>query len=267
LLRTRALSALILIPVAGWTVWAGGGWFFAAVLLAASLAGYEFSQLMRRGGYAPAPVFILAFIGMFALDAQFPSLHIARPGLAMILILSISWQLFQSQSSAPTVDWALTIAGGLYVGWLSAHMISLRALPEGLAWTSLALLATWGSDTAAYLIGSAIGRHKLWPRLSPGKTWEGIGGGIVGGLLIGGVVGSLAMQWVGAIGPVHGLLVGFLASAVGPLGDLAISMMKRQVHVKDSGHIIPGHGGFLDRTDSLLFVVTITYYYATWLGG
>jgi phosphatidate cytidylyltransferase len=267
LLRTRLLSALVLIPIVGWAVWLGGWWLLATVLLAAGLAGYEFSRLMRRADYVPSTVFILATIGMLVLDAQFPALDIAKPGLAWILLLSISWQLFQSQRAAPTADWALTMAGGLYIGWLSAHMIRLRALPDGLAWTALALLVTWGSDTAAYFVGNAIGRRKLWPRLSPHKTWEGVWGGTAGGLLAGAAVGYLAMQWSGAIGPVHGLCVGLLAAVVGPFGDLAISMMKRQAHVKDSGHIIPGHGGFLDRTDSLMFVVVATYYYAVWFGG
>lgn len=264
MLRTRVLSALVLIPVIGWVIWAGNWWLFAAVLLIAGLASYEFSQLMRRGGYAPATAFILALVGLIALDAQFPSLEIAQPGLTWILILSISWQLFQSQSRAPTTDWALTVAGGLYIGWLSAHLIHLRALPDGLAWTVLAVLVTWGGDTAAYFVGNAVGHRKLWPRLSPRKTWEGLWGGVIGSLLTGAIVGYLARQWVGAVGPGHGLMVGFLAAVVGPFGDLAISMMKRQVHAKDSSYIIPGHGGLLDRTDSLLFIVVATYYYVTW---
>jgi phosphatidate cytidylyltransferase len=267
MLRARALSALILVPVVAWVIWAGGWWVFAAVLLVAGLAGYEFSQLMRQGGYAPTTAVVLAIIIVSVLDAQFPSLGIATPGLAWILILSISWKLFQAQDNAPTTNWALGIAGGLYIGWLLAYMIRLRALPDGLAWIVLALLVTWVGDSAAYFVGKAIGRHKFWPRLSPRKTWEGIVGGLIGSLLAGALIGYLAMQWTGAIGPVNGLAVGLLAAIVGPFGDLAISMMKRQVNAKDSGHIIPGHGGFLDRTDSLLFVITATYYYAIWIAG
>lgn len=265
MLRTRALSALVLIPVAAWVIWAGDWWFFAAILLVAGLAGYEFTQLMRQGGFNPAPIFVLALIGLSLLDAQFPSLAIAAPGLTWILILSISWQLFQSKDKVPTANWALSIAGGLYVGWLSAHAVRLRALPDGLTWTIIAVLVTWIGDTAAYFVGSAIGRHKLWPRLSPRKTWEGILGGMLGSLLTGSGVGYLMMLWMGAdISPGQGLIVGLLGGIIGPFGDLAISMMKRQVNAKDSGRIIPGHGGFLDRSDSLLFVLTATYYYAVW---
>jgi phosphatidate cytidylyltransferase len=267
LLRTRFLSALVLIPVVGWVIWAGGWWLFAAVLLIAGLAGYEFSQLMRRGGYAPAPVFVLAIVAAAMFDAQLPALDIARPGLAWILILSISWQLFQSKDKMPTTNWALGIAGGLYVGWLAAHAIRLRALPNGLAWTILAVLVTWGGDTTAYFVGKAIGRHRFWPRLSPRKTWEGFFAGIVGSMLTGALVGHLALQWAGAIGSVQGLIVGLLGGIVGPFGDLSISMMKRQVNAKDSSNLIPGHGGTLDRTDSLLFIFATTYYYALWFYG
>lgn len=270
MLRARFLSALVLVPIAALTIWAGGWWFFVAIALVAILAGYEFSQLMHQGGYAPATLFVLATIGVSLLDAQFPSVYIAQPGLTAILILSISWQLFQSQDKIPTTNWALTVAGGLYIGWLSANAIRLRGLPPdptGLAWTVLAVLITWGGDTAAYFVGRAIGHHKFWPRLSPHKTWEGVFAGVVGCLLTGALVGYLAMRLTGTIGPLHGLIVGLLASIVGPFGDLAVSMMKRQVKTKDSGQIIPGHGGLLDRTDSLFFIVATTYYYAIWLGS
>jgi phosphatidate cytidylyltransferase len=255
-----------LIPIASLVVWAGGWWFLAVIMLVSLLAGYEFSQLMSQGGFAPTTVFIGAIIGLTVLDAQLPSLDIVQPGLTLILIISISWQLFHSKDRLPTTNWALTIAGGLYIGWLSANAIRLRALPDpnGLAWTVLAVVVTWGGDSAAYFVGRSIGRHKLWPRLSPKKTWEGFAAGVIACLLIGAVAGHLAMRWVGAIGLVHGLAVGLLAAIFGPLGDLAISMMKRDVSAKDSSQIIPGHGGLLDRTDSLMFIVATTYYYASW---
>lgn len=267
MLRTRVLSALILLPIVAWVVWAGSWWLFGAVLLVAALAGREYTQLMRRGGYAPATVFVLAVISIAILDAQFPAHGIALPALTWMLVLSISWQLFQSQDQIPTTNWALSIAGGLYLGWLSSHLIRLRAIPDGLAWTIIALLVTWAGDTGAYFVGNAIGRHKLWPRLSPRKTWEGLLGGVISSLVVGALVGYLAMQWRGAIGFELGLSVGLLGAVVGPFGDLTISMMKRQVNAKDSSQLIPGHGGVLDRIDSLLFVITATYYCATWLAG
>jgi phosphatidate cytidylyltransferase len=182
-------------------------------------------------------------------------------------MLSLAWQLFQARLAAPTVDWALAVAGGLYLGVLSAHVVRLRALPDGLAWTMLALLVTWSSDSGAYFVGRAWGRRKLCPRLSPGKTWEGIAGGLAASLLAGALLGYLLIQTLGAVGPVHGLAVGLLVAIISPLGDLAESMMKREVHAKDSGSLIPGHGGVWDRIDSLLFVIPATYYYAVWIAG
>ncbi len=267
MLRTRVLSALVLVPVVGLAVWLGGWWLFGVLVLVAGMAGYECSRLMHRGGHSPSTPLVLLIVGVFLLDAQLPWIGIASVGVVWILLLSISWQLFRPRLASPTVDWALTIAGGLYVGLLTSYMIRLRSLPDGLAWTAFALLVTWASDSGAYFVGRAIGRHSLCRRLSPGKTWEGIGGGLLAGLLGGAVVGAWCMTWLGAVGLFHGLVAGLLVAVVCPFGDLAVSMMKREVQAKDSGHLIPGHGGVLDRIDSLMFVAVIVYYYAIWLAG
>ena len=142
-----------------------------------------------------------------------------------------------------------------------AHLVALRQLADGLVWVWLALLATWAADTAAYLVGRAWGRHKLWPRHSPKKTWEGLIAGIGGGLVGAAIVVSFSsLDWGVA------LLAGAIVPIAGLFGDLSISMMKRHVGVKDSSNFLPGHGGFLDRIDSLLFVSVVVYYYAVWSG-
>jgi phosphatidate cytidylyltransferase len=155
----------------------------------------------------------------------------------------------------------LTLAGGLYIGWGLGHLVALRQLPDGLAWVWLALLATWAADSMAYFVGRAIGRHKLWPRHSPKKTWEGFIAGIGGGL-----IGAAIVIPFSQIGWVTGLVAGAIVPIVALFGDLSISMMKRHVGVKDSSNLMPGHGGFLDRADSLLFVSVVIYYYAVWIG-
>jgi phosphatidate cytidylyltransferase len=139
--------------------------------------------------------------------------------------------------------------------------MALRQFGDGLAWIWVALLSTWGADSLAYFTGRTIGRTKLWPRHSPRKTWEGLIGGIVGGM-VGAILAALVFDLrlstvivIGAIIPIAGLF-----------GDLSISMMKRQVGVKDSSNLLPGHGGVLDRLDSLLFVGIVVYYYALWVG-
>jgi phosphatidate cytidylyltransferase len=258
MLIRRLFSAAILISIVALVVRLGGFFFFAAVLVVAVLAGYEFYMMMKKGGYKPSYAIVIGLILVLLFDARYPALHLIKPALAAIFILSLSWQLFK-KTTAPSADWALSIAGGLYIGWLMGHFISLRDGPRGMEWTVLCFLSTWAADAGAYLIGLRFGKRRLWPRLSPGKTWEGtIGGGLCGiatTLLIGSGMG---------LSPSKSLLLGASIAAVIPFGDLSVSMMKRHVGVKDTSSLIPGHGGMLDRIDSLLFSVVVVYYYALW---
>jgi phosphatidate cytidylyltransferase len=258
----RLLSAAILIPLAAGATYAGGLCFFATIVFAASVAGYEFFHMMRLGGYKPSYSWGLALIWLLLVDARYPAWQLAKPALTAVIVLSLSWQLLKKETSTPTVDWALTIVGGLYLGWMAGHFISLRDAPRGFEWMVLTLLCTWGADTGAYLIGLSLGHHKFFPRLSPKKTWEGTIGGWFCGVAVALVIG-LSMK----LGLVHSLVLGALVSAFLPLGDLAVSMMKREVGVKDSSSLIPGHGGMLDRMDSLLFAVVVVYCYARWVVG
>jgi phosphatidate cytidylyltransferase len=180
--------------------------------------------------------------------------------MAALLGGALVWQLFQSSRPAPTADWALTVVGGLYVGWMGGHLVALRDVPDGIHWLLLPLSITWLADTGAYFIGSTWGRRKLAPRISPGKTWEGTFGGWLTGVVAGGLLAGLL-----GLGIVHGLALGALIGFASPLGDLGISMIKRQVGAKDSSHLIPGHGGMLDRIDSILFTIVIGYYYVQWV--
>lgn len=259
MLRTRIIAAAIAIPIVILGVWAGGAVFMLGVSVVALIAGWEYHQMMKAGGYHPALFIILGLILLLILsnyrsDFSLPLI------ISFALLFSLIWQLFQHHTD-PTVNWALTLAGGLYIGWGTGHFVALRELGDGLAWVWLALLATWGSDTLAYFVGRAIGKHKLWPRHSPKKTWEGLFGGIAGG-----IIGAAIVAFFSNLGWSAALIIGAIIPIAGLFGDLAISMMKRQVGVKDSSHLFPGHGGFLDRIDSLLFVSVVTYYYAVWSG-
>jgi len=258
-LRRRVISVAFLIPLVACLAYLGGLWWFFTVVVAFCLAGYEFFQIMTTGGYKPSHALGLAFILLLLASAHYHLWPFIRPTLAVTLILSLIWQVFQKHTSTPAVDWALTMAGGLYLGWIGGFLISLRNMEGGMGWLALVFLPTWACDTAAYFVGLSFGRHKLLPRLSPGKTWEGTVGGWLAGLSIAFLVG-----WFIDLNPLHALALGSLIGVVAPLGDLAISMVKRQVGVKDSSRLIPGHGGMLDRIDSLLFVIVVVYCYTVW---
>ncbi|MBC7251735.1 MAG: phosphatidate cytidylyltransferase [Anaerolineae bacterium] len=262
MLSYRFLSAVILIPLVALLVYLGGLWFLALILAVVGIATWEYVSLVRKGGYRAPYAFALALVWLLILDAYWPAWGLMRPGLVLILASSLIWQLAQRNSSTSMEDWGLPLAGGLYLGWFGSHFISLRTMDNGLVWLTYALLVIWATDTAAYFVGMAWGRHQMSPRWSPKKTWEGAGGGLAAGLIV-----AVLLAWLFRLGMAHGFIIGLLIPTLTPFGDLAISMIKRQVGAKDSGHIIPGHGGFLDRIDSLLFAAVIVYYYALWTTG
>ena len=266
--RTRLLTAIVLIPLAVAAIALGGMWFFTLVTLILVLAAIEFCRLMEHRGFAPVPALAVALVLVFLLDAQFPQWSLLGPGMSLVLMGSLAWQMAHREGN-PVPDWALAVAGALYVGWCGAYLLRLRNIPGGLWWVMTTLPAIWVADSGAYTVGRTWGRHKLAPTLSPGKTWEGYIGGVITGTLFS--TGLAALWQLRALAmapsPAEGLVLGFLLSTLAPLGDLVVSMFKRYAGAKDSGSILPGHGGALDRVDSLLWAGVIGYYFALWFGG
>jgi phosphatidate cytidylyltransferase len=261
MLRTRIISAIIAIPIVVAGVYFGGWPFFVGVLIVALIAGWEFVQMMGAGGYHPASIITLPLIALLIFDSFYTAVQPLLVAIITVaLLFSLVWQLFQ-KSQTPTADWALSLAGGLYIGWGMGHLVALRELPDGLYLIFLVLFCTWASDIFAYFTGRAIGKHKLWPRHSPKKTWEGLFGGIAGSLVIAALFALFdPITWRVA------LLAGFIIPIAGLFGDLSISLMKRDVGIKDSSNLFPGHGGFLDRIDSILFVSITVYAMVSWIG-
>ncbi len=265
MLRTRVLSAAVLIPLVAGLTYAGGWWLAAALFAVTVRAAYEFFQLMASAGYQPSLQASTIVIALFLAIARFPELHLTGLVLAAAVIGSLIHQLLRPPKGRPTESWALTLGAALWLGWLISHFVLLRDLspPFGLGigtrWLVLMFLTTWVNDSAAYFVGKAIGRHPCCPYLSPKKTWEGTIGGWLGGVAATVLLGYalVDLPWL------HGLVLGALVATVAPFGDLAKSMVKRQMGVKDFSALIPGHGGMFDRIDSLLFVAPVVYYYAT----
>ena len=264
-MKTRLISALILLPIGIAIILIGGGLFDLAMAFIFTLAVYEFVQLMKTGKFAPNLIFAVAFVWVLLLDAVLPRLNLSRPALALLLIAALTWQMRQ-RSGSPTANWALTVAGGIYLGVAGAHFILIRQLNNGQWWLLLALAGTWLADSGAYFIGRKFGIHKMTPSLSPKKSWEGLAGGVAFGVIFSALLAVALSQvlniylpwWAGAV-------LGLIGALIGVLGDLSISMIKREVGAKDSGHIIPGHGGVLDRLDSLLFTIVVSYYFIVWV--
>jgi phosphatidate cytidylyltransferase len=156
------------------------------------------------------------------------------------------------------MDTAVVAFGVLYVAWLLGHLILVRRLPEGIFLVFFLFLVTWANDTGAYFVGSLWGRTPLAPRISPKKTWEGmVGGGIAS------VAAAFACRawFLESLSAADALLIALMVGVAAPLGDLCESVLKRSAGIKDSGAIIPGHGGILDRVDSLIFTTPAFYYY------
>ncbi len=273
----RWLTAIVGIPIIVLFAWLGGWWTFAILLLITCLGIYEFHRMMLHASYHPVMLVSLMLSILFLLAAMFPhrQLLLLEIGLSASLLVTFPVLFARKDHTDSLVDWALTVAIPVYLGWPLSCFILLRGfqlswplaqtpwwvLPNGLWWVLVALFGVWGSDTGAFFTGRFIGRHRLAPTISPGKTWEGVFGGLVLGTIA--VVlfsAPLGIPWYLAI------VLGILVTIASVLGDLAESLIKRQVHVKDSGQLIPGHGGMLDRIDSLLFAVMVVYFFSLFVG-
>ena len=270
MLRERIVVIIFLLPFILWVLVDGNWLFLVAIITLLSLAAAEYGLMFRRHGLRPAlPLLVLGVITLSI--SRFLHGFEHMPFLLTVLCLAtLIWHSVDYERGAPRsgTDFAVSVTGIIYLGWVGSYLISLRHLPEGEWWILVALPSIWLADGAAYLVGRAIGCHPLTRRLSPNKTWEGYLAGIVCGAL--GTAG-LAMLWrIGAglastLSAPRGLIVGATISTLAPLGDLGISMIKREIQVKDTGSLIPGHGGVLDRLDSWLWAGAIGFYLVSWL--
>jgi phosphatidate cytidylyltransferase len=269
MLVKRTLVTLVLLPIGIAFIVLGGIYFSLLITFILALAAWEYTRLMRLGGLQPALFLVVAGAMLLALGRAWNGFESAPWIISLLILASMTYHLvaFERGRDQSATDMGVTLGGMLYIGWIGAYLISLRALPDGMWWVLLALPAVWIADSGAYFIGSRWGRHKMSPRLSPKKSWEGYFGGILFGTLGGALLGYIYPAWLGAgptITPLRGLLLGLVMSILPTLGDLGESMIKRQVGVKDSGNLLPGHGGAFDRIDSWLWAGVISYYIIAW---
>ncbi|HET6414859.1 MAG TPA: phosphatidate cytidylyltransferase [Polyangiales bacterium] len=261
----RVATVVPLIPIIMWMMFAGPRWLWQAfILLAIAIGAYELMSMKvpsSRGlsiwGSLTSVVFAYSIIAVDTMPAMYGA-------LLLIVLGAMTWSLLQDDplhDASVRVGWLLGTP--VYVGGCMASLALVRDFNPTGAWVFLTMALAWGSDTAAYFVGRKFGKTKLAPRISPKKTLEGSAGGLAASVL-----GALAMSFfLPGLSPMDAIALGILAGAAGQAGDLLVSVLKRSSGVKDSGGILPGHGGILDRVDALAFTAPATWAYGHFIAG
>lgn len=267
MLHQRVLFTLVALPLGIAAVMAGGWLYATVVALILARAAWEYAALFRAGGGQPAVWMLVG--GVLAIFAARWTSSLVHDGWLLPVLIGLTLVIhlaqFERGRDQAGSDFAATLSGIFYVGLLGSYLILLRQLPEnGEWWLMLTLFAVMLADTSAYFVGITIGRHRMAPRLSPKKSWEGYIGGVVFTTIGTPLFLLLFRQFGLPDSPVFSLfniaLLGLMIGILPTLGDLGISMIKREMHQKDTSDILPGHGGVLDRIDSWLWAMPIGYY-------
>ena len=256
-LLSRVLVAVVGLPVVLLLVHAGGWWLFALAAVATVLALHEYGLMMR----SLRPVILAAYAGalLSLLGARLGGLEWTVAGFLSTIVAAFLLHWIATTRQSATVAIASTVLGAGWIGLCLAHLLLIRAIPEHGELAAFAvLLAVWAGDIGAFFAGRLIGRHKLAPTLSPGKTWEGFLFGTASTIFVAFVALYEDRHDFLSVG--EALLLGSVIAIAGPVGDLFESALKRDMQVKDAGRLLAAHGGVLDRIDSLLFAAVASYY-------
>jgi len=263
----RRTLTVLGIAVVGVPAIVYGGWFYYLFIGAFLVGGaWEYVRLYRAVQIEPNEMVTVGGVLVVA-TARFFFEEAAIPLFVLSVLLAMTLHLiaFERGRTQAGVDFAVTVTGIAYLGWLGSYLLDLRQLPQGGWWLMLVLPIVWGGDTGAYSIGAVYGKHKMTPRLSPKKSWEGYFAGLFTSILVGAffsyAFSSLGHQpLAGMINLLQGAFLGLVIGALAPLGDLGESMLKRQGGLKDSSNVFPGHGGFFDRIDSWIWGAALGYF-------
>ena len=262
----RVLTALAMAAVGLPAIIYGGVFYF--LLMGTFLVGgtWEFVRMYRAVQYEPSEIVTIGGVLVIATARFFfPEYAILALVISILAAMTVHVIAYERGRDKAGVDFTVTSAGIVYLGWLGSYLLDLRNLPNGGWWFMFILPLVWAADTGAYSIGAVYGKHKMSPRLSPKKSWEGYVAGIFtavyAGVLFAYAFSALGPRPLhGLINPWQGALLGILISALAPLGDLGESMFKRQGGLKDSSNVFPGHGGVLDRIDTWIWGAAIGYF-------
>ena len=262
----RTLTALALAAVGLPAIIYGGVFYYLVMGVFLVGGAWEYIRMYRAVQHEPNEIVTIGGVLVIA-TARFFFAEYAIFALVVFVLLAMTVHViaFERGRDKAALDFSVTVTGILYIGWLGSYLLDLRNLPNGVWWLMFILPLVWAGDTGAYSIGAVYGRHKMSPRLSPKKSWEGYIAGICTAIYVGALfayayssLGPKPLQ--GLIDPWQGAVIGFFISAIAPIGDLGESMFKRQGGLKDSSNIFPGHGGFLDRIDSWIWGAAIGYF-------
>lgn len=242
MLKQRTLSALIMVPVVVGALYFGSIGFLVLIAVIAGCSAIEYRNMLANPGIELSKL-VVPICAAIALSG-----YMNRIEWFLASIVAGSLVLLATSVKRGVPNSVFSVAGAIYIGGLLGSLSFLRSQPDGMQWSFLVVFVTWANDVGAYFGGKAFGRRKMAPAVSPGKSWEGA----VFGLVSGTVVSLYFGRWLGFT-PLVSALTGVCLAVLAQIGDLVESGLKRYCQVKDSGTAIPGHGGFLDRFDSLLF--------------
>jgi phosphatidate cytidylyltransferase len=260
-LATRALTAAAYGAVVLGVLWWGPLPTAVAFGVMAGFAASEFFAMQRREARLPNKVFGVVTAASLPVAAALWGLSGLLAVVTLLIAFALLWHTMFLR--VRTADTAETVFGALYTGFLLAYIVLLRSYESGLVLSLAVVLSVWLNDVGAYLVGSMIGRHKMAPRISPKKSWEGLAAGTIACVALWAMVPFIPNSGIEL--PLA-LTCGLAVAIASVVGDLAESRMKREAGVKDSGTLLPGHGGFLDRLDSLILVCVVAYW-VLWWGG
>jgi phosphatidate cytidylyltransferase len=268
MLRQRVIVTAILLPIGLALIVLGGVAFTLFIALILAIAAWEYAKIFKNGSHQPAEVIVIVGTAALTIGRGISGFQHVDWILGLIIIASMIYHMiaYERGRDKAGTDFSITISGIVYVGWLGAYLVSLRNLPNGAWWFMVSLPSIWAADSGAYFYGIRYGKRKLSPRLSPKKTVEGYLAGVVCGPIFGVAFSALAISQVGGevgFSLLRGGILGLILAIFTTLGDLGESMFKRQFGVKDSSHLLPGHGGVFDRIDSWIWGASISYYIIT----
>ena len=262
----RVATAFLIGLPALFAIIAGGLWLAVLVLIIVFYSSKEYTEILSNKGFLPSLKIILVSSALFATLAYFNKFSLIPLALTISALMAFMWVLFRGRQPY-IANVATTLLGFVYCGWFPLHLLFLRNMggnidgwlipsPLGAGYCILILFAVLVTDTFCYFVGCRWGKHKLSPVISPNKTIEGsLGGSTMCMIFSLGIGLAIGLAWY------HAVVLGILIAIFAQIGDLCESMIKRDAGVKDSSNVLPGHGGFLDRTDSYILTIPVVYYY------